>query len=194
MTSTVNMSIQTKKLMKILSPLGIREEQNAVKVAVAHLTTYADGPEGSRHLVLGSEVAIARPGKPGAVSNRRIRLLISDYGARRNVEVLVETGKVVESGLLSYQPAFHPDEVAKAKELAEGDPSVARLIKRRGLVVDVASPEKPSRSRVISVRYAIAPQGKPASFLVTVAVDLWASKVIGVKEGGPIKSSGENHG
>lgn len=161
MTATVNMSIQTKKLMKILSPLGIREEQNAVKVAVAHLTTYGDGPEGSRHLVLGSEVAIARPRKPGAVANRRIRLLISDYGARRNVEVLVETGKVVESGLLSYQPAFHPDEVAKAKELAAGDTRVARLIKRRGLVVDVASPEKPSRSRVISVRYAIAAYSGP---------------------------------
>ena len=194
MTATANMSIQTKKLMKNLAPLRKREEQSALKLAVAHLTTYTDRTEGSHYVVLGSELAIGRPGKTGAISNRRIRLLIADYGARRNIEVLVETGKVVESRSLPYQPAFHPDEIANARALAERDPRATRLIKRRSVIVEAASSERPSHSRLMTLRYAIAPQGKPASFLATVVVDLWARKVVAVKEGGPVKLSGGHHG
>ena len=190
-----NMSSLTRRLDKILAPLNKREEKLAIESAVALLTADREIREDARCRVLGAELAIERTAKIGALPKRRIRVLITDYSATRNLEYLVEAGKVVESRTLSFQPAFHRDEIIEARQLADRDARLASLIKRRGsLVVSAASPEKASKGRLVALRYALAPKGKPASFLATAVVDLSRGKVVSVAEGGPVKGEGGVHG
>ena len=101
-----NMSSLTRRLDKILAPLNKREEKLAIESAVALLTADREIREDARCRVLGAELAIERPAKIGALPKRRIRVLITDYSAGRNLEYLVEAGKVVESH--SRVPSVEP--------------------------------------------------------------------------------------
>src|SRR5437773_7181994 len=190
-----DMSPLTRKLEKIIAPLSKREEQLAIKSSIAQLTADAVGRADSHYQVLGAELAIERSTKQGALPKRRIRVLIVDYGTRRNLEYLVEGGEVVESRAISFQPAFHPDELAKARRLADQDPRLASFIKQRGrVIVSAASPDEASDGRLLSLRYALVPKNKPASFLATAVIDLSESKVLSVTEGGPVAEKEGHHG
>jgi hypothetical protein len=188
------MSALTTKLKMVLAPLSKREEKLAIAASTARLATESKRPKEARYRVLGAELAIDRPEVKGAVPKRRIRVLVADYSARRNLEYLVEGGSVIEEHVLSFQPAFHEDEIAEARDLATRDARVKAFITQRGLVVSAASPERPSKDRLLVLRYALVPKGKPASFVATVAVDLSRRKVVSVVEGGPINPRSGHHG
>src|SRR3977135_1601791 len=101
------MSELTRKLVKAIGPLTAKEERVAIKTATAHVAKDLS----DHHRILGVELRIEKPADGGKVE-RKLGVLILDYGSRRNFEVLLNaTGNVIGvADLGSRQPAYTREE------------------------------------------------------------------------------------
>lgn len=163
-----------------VAPLEAEEERRAVAAAVVQL----DRPEQRRFRVLGAELLIDKPRRLDAAPERRIDVIVVDYDARRIVEVVVDgEGEVVDHDELAYQPAFHPDEVGEAYEIAVRDERVARLAQLQEAAVSTFAPEVDAErgTRLVGLRFAVVEQ-EEVRYLANVAVDLCARAVLSFED------------
>lgn len=177
-----NMSKVTRTLKPLLAPLSKQEERRSVECVLSHLRAELESAAKPRFRVLGVEVRIEKPETPKATPRRLIRVLVADYGNKRTLDVLVDrSGNIAQAeNYRGFQPAFHTDEIQAAREIAQCDPRVASLTKRRDYFVTAFGPEKtrPGGSRKIGLRFTLARKGQGTSVLVSVTVDLCERKVI----------------
>jgi len=175
------MSEATRKLASVIVPLKKREQQAAIKVARDHLTH-----ELSDHVrILGAELRIDKPAKPGAVPLRMISVIVIDYAKRRNVEVLVDgSGEVAKvNDLRGAQPAYTAEEVAEARDIAEQDDRAARFRKMKGMFVSEFGPERAAdHARRIGLRYVAMQKGRPVRIVAHAIVDMSARRLVDFEE------------
>ena len=178
------MSKLTRELASVIAPLKKKEEAAAIKVAQAHL-----GGELSDHYrIFGAELRVDKPREPGKRPSRMVGVLVVDYGNRRNLEVLVDTGaKVVRvDDLGGAQPAYTDEEIKEAREIAEQDSRAARFAKMKGLFVSEFGPERASdNARRIGLRYAVIGKrgsGRVLTHAAHALVDMSARKLVHFEE------------
>ena len=180
------MSDLTRRLKTVLAPLRRSEERQAIKAAVAYATEENANQDQFRYRVLGAELSIEKPPKRGAVPQRLIRVLIADYSAQRILDISVDhKGKVMQSEVLSgQQPAFHPDEIREAREIAERDRRVASAAKQAGAFASAFAADlgRESGRRTVGLHYLAAIQSGGARPLVTVAVDLCGGEIVAFRD------------
>lgn len=171
----------TQRLKPVLASLKKREERRAVKAALAHVTVDTGPGEQPRVRVLGSELHVEKPPKPDGLPERMIRVLVVDYGNRRIHDVKVDSRGSVAKGevLRGRQPAFHPDEVRDAREIAERDERVAPLAKLDGSFAGAFAPHGSTEAgaRLVGLRYLQATGDGGARPLATVSVDLFEGEL-----------------
>ena len=177
-----DMSDLTQRLKPVLAPLSKKEERQAVKTAVEHLTAEIGSEHDLRYRILGAEIRIEKPPGRGEVPERLIRVLIADYSNQRNLDISVNhRGKVVTSEVLrGLQPAFHPDEIQEAKKFAERDKRVARLAKMPGSFASAfASDLALERGRrLVGLHYLAAAKSGEVKPLATLVVDLASTEIV----------------
>jgi hypothetical protein len=170
------MSADTERLLEATAPLGKREQERAIRVALAEI-------EGQRYRVLAAELAIDKPARRDEPPARMVRVVVADYDRCRVVDMLVDaSGKPARAPeLLRYQPAFHPDEIVEARGIAEREPRFAELARTRGLLVmPFAAPVSERPGRLVGLRYLVpAEAGAEPPPLIEVIVDLCAGQVQG---------------
>lgn len=175
------MSSLTTRLAPVLGPLGKKEERRAIKAALDWLAVDLSGLEEARFRVLGAELRIDKAPRPRGVARRLVRVLIADYTNRRNVDVTVDAEGRVLKGLAfhGFQPAFHGEEIGEARDIAEHDPRVAGLVKRRGAFPLPFAPGHGTEPgpRAVGLHYLVATRGGGAVPLATVVVDLYEQAV-----------------
>src|SRR5437870_3615817 len=121
-----NMSDLTKRLQKVITPLSKTEERQAIKSVTSYIKQqYPPGSE-PHFRVFPPALSIEKPPRREAVPKRLIRLLVVDYGNRRNFDFLLDPGgKVVRvEPYQGLQPNFHDDEIREARQIAERDERV----------------------------------------------------------------------
>jgi len=159
-----------------------RDEQLAIKAALAHLSIDFEHEPNRRIRVFGSELRIEKPPKREALPNRLIRVLVADYDNRQIHDVTVDgSGSIVHSEVLSpHQPAFHDEEIREAREIAERDERIARLVKLKGFFVGAFAPHADAKKsrREIGLHYLVATGDGQARPLATISVDLYEQKII----------------
>src|SRR5687768_5058590 len=118
------------RLRKLLSPMSVREERQAIAAALAHLTTQSSE---DRWRLLGAQLAIGKPSRANALPTRLVEVIVGDSARGGHQRVLVGPGgRVVASEPLGFQPAFQRGEIAEAEAIAAGEPRLRVLAKRRG--------------------------------------------------------------
>ena len=171
-----DMSELTKALRPVIGPMKQAEERAAVQAAKAHL-----GKELSdRYRIVSVGLRIDKPSR-GKVPDRRIGVIVVDYGNRRNVEVLVDTrGKVVNVvDLMGAQPPSTDEEIKEARAIAEQDSRVARHAKRKNVFVsEFAPPSTTDYARRFGLRYAVLEKGRLTGAVAHAIVDLSADSLI----------------
>lgn len=181
-----DMSDLTRRLKPVLAPLSKKEERQAVKSAVEHLTAEIGSEHDLHYRILGAEIRIEKPPRRGDVPKRLIRVLIADYSNQRNLDISVNhKGKVVQSEVLrGLQPAFHPDEIQEAKEFAERDERVARLAKMPGSFASAfASDLAVARGRrLVGLHYLAAAKSGEVKPLATLVVDLASGEIVDFRD------------
>ena len=179
-----NMSVLTRKLMTILRPLGASEERRSIQAALKYFQAETEDFAETRFRVLGAQLRPDKPPKRGEVPERLIQVLLLDYTHKRNLEFAVNAkGKVVRSGDLGFQPAFHTEEVSEAREIAEADERLARIAKKRSAFVDAYAPGRgeDKESRLIGLRYLL-PSRDGVSLLASAVVNLNERRLIDLTE------------
>jgi hypothetical protein len=136
------MSNETKRLKPVIGPLSKREERQAIKAVTDRLHADLEPGQTSRFRVLGAVLQIEKPPKRQAVPQRQIRVLVADYGKKRNLDLVVDRhGKILRmEPYRGFQPAFHDEEITEARTIAERDHQIARLAKQRGVAVSAFGP------------------------------------------------------
>jgi hypothetical protein len=175
------MSDLTRKMSKVIVPLGRKEELAAIKAAKFHAAERLS----EHYRILGAELRIDKPPVPKEVPRRLVGVMIVDYGNRRNFEVLVgEKGKIAQVvDLNGAQPAYTKEEIKEAREIAEKDKRVARFARMKGSFVSEFGPERaPDNARRIGLRYAAVEKGRPGRVLARAVVDLSAQKLVDFEE------------
>ena len=170
------MSELTKALRPVIGSLKQTEERAAVQAAKAHLAEELS----DRYRIVGVGLRIDKP-SGGRVPDRRIGVVVVDYGKRRNVEVLVDTrGKVVHVvDLMGAQPPSTDEEVKEAREIAEKDSRVAHHAKRKNVFVsEFAPPPTTDYARRIGLRYAVLEKGRLTGAVAHTIVELSVRAVI----------------
>ena len=171
------MSELTRRLASVVVPLRKAEERGAIKATQAHL-----GKELSDHFrIFGAELQIEKPPKAGALPSRMVGVLVVDYGKRRNLIALVDAnGKVVKvDDLRGAQPAYMPEEIDEAREIAEQERRVASIAKTKGSFVSEFGPEHAAdNARLIGLRYAVVGKHGVGQVLAHAIVDLSARKLV----------------
>jgi hypothetical protein len=178
-----NRSGLTRRLQRVLAPVSKAEERRAMKSAIDYFVNKRNSDD-VRYRVLGATLRVDKPPQPAAVPPRLIDVYIADYDDKRNLAIVVDRrGKVVRSETLGFQPAFHVEEIAEARQIAEQDERVARLAKRRGLFVSDFGPSPMGRedARLIGLRYAVARAHQRFVHLASVVVDLSERKIVHVE-------------
>ena len=167
-----NMSELTKALRPVIGPLKQTEERAAVQAATAHLAKELS----DRYRIVGVGLRIEKPTR-GKVPDRRIGVVVVDYGNKRNVEVLVDTrGKVVNVvDLMGAQPPSTHEEIKEARAIAEQDSRVARHAKRKNVFVsEFAPPFATDYARRLGLRYAVLKKDRLTGAVAHAIVDLSA--------------------
>uniref|UniRef100_Q01TI6 Uncharacterized protein n=1 Tax=Solibacter usitatus (strain Ellin6076) TaxID=234267 RepID=Q01TI6_SOLUE len=170
------MSEATKAIRPVIGPLKQTEERTAVQAAKAHLAKELS----DRYRIVGVGLRIDKPAR-GKVPDRRIGVVVVDYGNRRNVEVLVDTrGKVVNVvDLMGAQPPSTDEEIKEARAIAEQDSPVARHAKRKNVFVsEFAPPSTTDHARRLGLRYAVLEKGRLTGAVAHAIVDLSARELV----------------
>ena len=178
----VPMSDATKKMIPAIAPLKKKEERLAVEVAQRHLK----GELSERYRIFPPELRIVKPGRQGAQVQRSIAVLVVDYGKGSTTEVLIDSrGKVLRSGVVEgFEPAFLIEEILEARNIAGGEPRVAKLVKGKRVFVSPFSPrhEAAQGRRQIGLHYVAARGRYGASLLADVVVDIAEGKLVQFEE------------
>jgi hypothetical protein len=176
------MSAFTRELASAIVPLKATEERAAIKAAQAHVVAELS----DHYRILGGELRIEKPSAGGKVE-RRVGVVILDYGNRRTLDVLVDPkGNVVRVDRPSGQPAFTAEEITEARGIAEQDGRVARLAKTKRSFVSEFGPERTSdNARRIGLRYAVVEKGGAARVLGRAIVDMSTRQLVQFEENPP---------
>jgi hypothetical protein len=171
-----NMSAQTRKLTRVLRPLGRAEARRATAAAVEHLRPELTRDGRTRFRVLGAQLYLTRPAGKGTLG-RLVDVRLLDSLSRRHLRVVVAGGRVVEVRTLDWQPAFAAGEIADAVALAARDQRLRTIVSRRGVFASPFSPggNAPGERR-IGLRYLIR-RGPVAALVAEAEVDLIEQRV-----------------
>ena len=185
-----NMSPQTRRLARVLKPLGRTEARRAIETAVEHLRPELTRDGQSRFRALGAQLYVTRPtakGKP----TRLVDVRVVDYLNRRHLRVVIAGSRVVEVRELDWQPAFSPEEIAEAKAIVARDHRLRAIVRQRGAFSSPFSPggTAPGERR-IGLRYLVR-RRTVAALLAEIEVDLIEQRVTAAHAVG---SSGGPHG
>ena len=176
------MSAATKALLKVISPLTLKEERNATSAAVKHLA----GELSERYQVFPAELRIEKPSRSNAAPKRAIAVLIFDYEKRYAADVLVDPlGKLVQkTDLTGFQPPFLPKELREARQIAEKDERVARALRVRGAFASAFGPHPHGEpgARLIGLRYATVDRKQNVRLLGEAVVDLSEQKLLNFED------------
>ena len=164
----------TRRLGRVIAPLSSAEGRRATEAVVAYIIDQA-GAE-TRFQIVGVELRIDKPANPEELPIRLIRVLAVEYERRRNLDFTVTTrGRIVqvaEDPII--QPTFHNDEIQEAREIAERNQQVARVVRVEGAFASPFVPVRDAeqRNRLIGLHYAAIRRNLPAQFLGSAVVDL----------------------
>ena len=178
-----NMSVLTRKLRSVLRPLSRAEERRAIQAALQYYQSESSDAS-ARFRVLGAELRLDKPPKRGGIPPRLIQVLLVDYTHKRNLDFSVDAkGKVVRSGDLGFQPAFHAEEVREARELADSDERLVRILKKRGAFVSAFAPGSATdkESRLLGLRYVV-PSKNGVAHLASAVINLSEGRLLSVTE------------
>jgi len=179
-----NMSVLTRKLKSVLRPLSRAEERRAIQAALQYYQSETSDASEARFRLLGAELRLDKPPKRGAIPPRLIQVLLVDYTHKRNLDFSVDAkGKVVRSGDLGFQPAFHAEEVREARELADSDERLVRILKKRGAFVSAFAPGSATdkESRLLGLRYVV-PSKNGVDHLASAVINLSEGRLLSVTE------------
>jgi hypothetical protein len=184
------MSPQTRRLARVLKPLGRTEARRAIETAVEHIRPELTRDGQSRFRALGAQLYVTRPtakGKP----TRLVDVRVVDYLNRRHLRVVIAGSRVVEVRELDWQPAFSPEEIAEAKAIVARDHRLRAIVRQRGAFSSPFSPggTAPGERR-IGLRYLVR-RRTVAALLAEIEVDLIEQRVTAAHAVG---SSGGPHG
>jgi hypothetical protein len=186
-----SMAPETRRLKRVIAPLTRREEKAAAEAVFSQLQNGRRSPSRPPRL-LGVELRIDKPARPGALPSRLYRVVIADYASRRVLDVAVDHRfrVIEETHYRGVQPAYTAEEIAEARDLAERDDRVARAIARRRFFVEAFSPPASDRrgSRAIGLRYVLSRRDRGIIELAEAVVDLHALAIIAIaarQSGGP---------
>jgi hypothetical protein len=172
----------TRRLTKVLKPLGRVETTKAVKAVIHYLEPELVRDGTSRFRVLGAELAITRPKSREAIPRRQIEVIVIDYLNRRHMRVVVERERVVEVRTLDYQPAVSSDEILEATKLAAVVPELRKLARQRGVFVNPYAPgQRKPGERPIGLYYLSTGRDGLAAVVAAAEVDLVEQKVVAVR-------------
>jgi hypothetical protein len=166
-------SVQTRQLEAVLAPLGEEEQQQAIQAAEARITQETD-----RYRVLGAELEVEKPTGPDLALERLIAVLAADYANRRGLRVRVRPTGADEIQVLEYEPVFHPEEIAEARQIAERDQRLAGLARREEHLVTPFSPISEIGARLIGLHYFLAEGDQAARLVASAVVDLPAGEIV----------------
>ena len=180
------MSDLTKRMKPIIAPLKKREEQRAIKAALAHIASAGSYNANQRIRVFGSELLVEKPPQRDALPERLIRILVADYTAKQIHAVTADSrGKVVSSKVLhGFQPAFHTDEVREARDIAERDERMAHAAGLSGIFAGAFVPHAAAETgdRLIGLHYLVATEDGGAKPIATVVVNLYEDKMTSFRD------------
>ena len=172
------MSATTRAMLKVIRPLTVKEERNAVGAAVKYLSRELS----QRYQIFPAELRIEKPSTPKAAPKRAIAVLIFDYENRRTTEVIVNppARPLRKIDLTGYQPAFLAEEIARAREIAESDERVASVSRARSVFASAFGPQSHGEpgARVVGLRYAAADKRRGVRVLAEAVVDLSKQELV----------------
>ena len=168
-----------EKLRETLAPLGKREQQRAIAAARSQLESGLEVSAVERLRVLGVELVVRKPSR-GTIPVRLVDVVIRDEVRERNVSVLVGANeRVMAVEELEFQPDLQPDEIDEAREIAERDPRVSAVARRRGAFVSVFVPAgHAAKARLVGLRYAAPERRQTVAHIASVVVDLSAGELV----------------
>lgn len=175
------------KLTEALAPLGKREQRRAIAAARSKLESGLDPSAAERLRVLGAELVVRKPSR-GKIPVRLVDVVIRDETRQRNVSVLVGGNeRVVAVEELEFQPDIQPDEIEKAREVAERDRRVSAVARRRGAFVSVFVPagHDAAKARLVGLRYAAPTRRETVAHLASAVVDLSAGELVSFERVAP---------
>ncbi len=190
------MSELTKRLQKIVKPITKAEERQTMKSVNSYINEeYSRTTVAIHFRILGAELWIDKSLQQDTTSQRLIRVLVADYGNRRNLEFLVDIkGKILQvQNYRGLQPAFHKDEIKEARTIVKRDNRIADTIKSTNgktttfvsaFVPEIISNNSTRPSRLVGLRYVSVQKGATASsflLLAKVIVDLSEQSIISFK-------------
>ena len=173
------MSEATKALEAAIAPLKDKEAHAAREAATRQLATELS----KRHRILGVELRVEKP-TDSAAPKRQIAVLVVDYTQRRVIEVLIADGRVTKvSDLDGFQPAPIPEEIEEARDLAQADERLARVLENDDVFVSAFSPHRSAdrKGREVGLRYAISESARDIRILAEAVVDLSDRKLVHVE-------------
>ena len=174
------MSEATRALQAAIASLKDKEASAAREAATKQLATELS----KRHRIFGVELRVGKPAD-SAPPQRQIAVLVVDYTRRRVIEVLTADGSVVYvKDLHGFQPAFLPEEIEEARELAQADERLARILENDDVFVSAFAPHRSpdSQSREIGLRYAVSKSASDIRILAEAVVDLSERKLVHVEK------------
>jgi hypothetical protein len=185
-----NASRETKRLEKVLKPLGRTEATRAIETAVEYLGSGLVRGGQSRYRVLGAQLAITRGTDKGTPA-RLIEVFVIDYLNRRQFRVLVAGTRATEAGELDWQPAFSAEEIEEAEALVARDERLRTVVRRRGVEASAFAPGgNAAGERKLGLRYVVRRKGIAAAVAIA-EVDLVEQRVMNARTLG---SRGASHG
>jgi hypothetical protein len=168
------------RLTEALAPLGKREQRRAIVAARSNLESGPEASPAERLRVLGVELVVGKPSR-GNIPARLIEVVIRDEARQRHVSVLVGSGqKVLAVEELEFQPDIQPDEIERAREIAERDRRVSAASRRRGVFVSVYVPadHDGGKARLVGLRYAAPSRRETVAHVASAVVDLSAGELV----------------
>lgn len=188
------MSDLTRQIRKVIAPLSKAEEHRIIKSVATYMTKNYGGGTKARFRVLEMELSINKPPKRESLPQRLIRVLVTDYRNKQNLEFVLDSrGKIIRlEEYRSLQPAFHKDEIREAQTIAKRDSRLAHVTKRRGVFISDFAPETSPENgfRIVGLSYVLKAKDNVFQQLARVLVDLSEQKVVFLESiEGPIEET-----
>ncbi len=171
MTQSGEQSEQTAQLQPIIGPLTDQEQLAALEAVRRHMAQRS-----IRYRIVGPELLIDKPPSRDASSARQIRALVIDYDNMANLQIVMQPGgNIVDAQRIDWQPPFTAEEIDEARQIAESDERVARIIRQEGVSLITFGPPASATAtatmpRLIGLRYVVMVESRMG--LVRVVVNL----------------------